>query len=158
MMLRELLRKEISSLEPADLNKEVVEKIQREVYDNLNWCSNNFEQELCEKYNELLDKAITSLAKVRILKSIESLPTEESIDRGVITLLDNLLIKYLDASLKGFIDHDGKVPVLIERTIEIKGKIYNKGSVIFMDILEALLLDSLKYLKIITVPPAISTG
>ncbi len=157
MMLRELLRKEISSLEPADLNKEVVEKIQREVYDTLNWCSNTFEHELCKKYSKLLDKAITSLAKVRIMKSIELMPTEGSVDREVITLLDKLMVKYLDISLKGFVDHDNKVPVLIERTIEIKGKVYSKGSVIFMDLYEALLLDSLRYLKIISVPTKVST-
>ncbi len=147
-MLRELLKKEISSSKPVEITKEELESINEEVSQTAAWCSINPIPDTCLKLYKSLEKAFKGLARGRFIKS-HGQYASESLDSRLFRTADDILIKYYKILFSGLATTDLEVPVLIRRSVEIRGKIRSKGVVTYLHLLEALLMEKLGLLEIL---------
>ena len=147
-MLRDLLRKEIGSSKPVDLTKDELESITEEVSQTIAWCSNNPIPDTCLNLYKALEKAFKGLARDRFIKSIGQY-SEESLESKLFKTADDLLIKYYRILMSGLATPELEVPVVINKSVEIKGKIRGRGIVTYLHLLEAILMKNLGFVDIL---------
>jgi len=150
-MIREYLKNEISNLKPAKISREVLENLYREIQHVLDWCLSNLMLEVCSHYIELLDDLASKLAKVRLAKSVDFTIPEDSIDKEVINLSLGIVERYFKLTLKGFVDSEGYVAVVVKSSdLVVDGKHFSKGALTTLKIHKALLLEKLGYIDIVS--------
>jgi len=147
-MLRDLLRKEISSSKPAELTKDELESINEEVSQTIAWCSTNPIPDTCLGLYKSLEKVFKGLARGRFIKSLGQY-TAESLDSRLFRTTDDILTEYYKILISGLATTDLEVPVVINRSVEIRGRVRSKGVVTYLHMLEALLLEKLGILEIL---------
>ncbi len=150
-MIREYLRNEISSLKPAKISKEVLESLYREIQNILDWCLSNLMLDVCTHYIGLLDDLASKLARVRLAKSVDSPIPKNSIDEEIINLSISIVERYFKLVLKGFVDSEGYVAVIVKSNdLVIDGKRLSRGAFTTLRINKALLLEKLGYIDIVS--------
>ncbi len=151
-MLREFLRKELSDLEPMDIDKQLIDGIRNETLEILSWCNSNPAVHECSDYVEIVRSVVSSLPNVRLYKSLRQVPSSKSEDAKLLSRLKDSLARLYYLIFTGLIDWEGKVPVTVRRPIQLRGKVRAEGSIIYLDVAEAVQLESLGYVKIVSVP------
>jgi phosphotransacetylase len=150
MSLRDLIRREVSSVVPAEINYEVVEETSNDVAETISFCLSKFELSTCQDYINLVHTFVKNLGKVRVSKFLDIEKTQaESTDNNFLGSIAEIITKYYEILLLGFVGHDKRVAVEIKQAFKLNNRHYLRGGMAFIPILEAILLDSVGIVKIL---------
>ncbi len=142
-MLREVIRKEITSVKLNELTYEDVDRISTELTETAKWCSVTPTPETCHTLGKVIEAALNSLSDVRLMKSTFTAPKDGSIDAKALSLAKNLVVRYYTLALSGLMTHDGKVPVKFNESVRLGRSVFERNSLTYVEALKAILLEEL---------------
>jgi len=151
-MLRDLLRKELSSSEPVKIAKDELELMTEEISQAVAWCSVNPLPESCMNLYRTLEELFKGLARSRFIKSLTK-QSPQSLDHRFFRTVDDLLVRYYRILVSGLTTPELEVPVIISKGLEVRGRVRDRGVVIYLHLLEALLLENLGIVEILVPVP-----
>ncbi|MCD6324028.1 MAG: hypothetical protein J7L55_02845 [Desulfurococcales archaeon] len=151
-MLRDLIRKELSSATLDALSHEEVEEVSAEISDTMRWCGATPKPEICTRLEAILRTVVKSLSDARLMKQSFSAIPDKSVDSKLLSVIKNLARKYYALALSGIMTHDGKVPIKFKQAIQIGMHTFEPHSLTYIGILDALLLEELGVAEVL-IPP-----
>mgnify|MGYP005639524599 CR=1 FL=1 len=148
MSWTELLK---SALEGKNIpvSKELVKRLNVDVLKMFQWCNEPHALEsVCSKYFELINSLLKTICDDRISWS----DLTGSIDEKLLARINNILKNYYRYLIVSLHDEEFHVYVEVLHTFEIGDKRYPKGFNCYIPVEDAILLESLGLVKVITVP------
>ena len=148
-MLKDLIRKEISSPDLVDIRKDLVDSVNKEVSDLISWCANSPVLEACNDLERLLMKAFRSLGRVRLIKYLERGGNKDNVDAQILETIEKIVENYYHIVLSGLATPELEVPVVVKKPLDIKGRIVDKGEALYLNVIQAVLLELGGYVDIL---------
>ncbi len=149
-MLKELIRNEITSKELVKLGSDDLESVSREVIEGYWWCLSRLDDEVCSKYESLINEVINSLSKVRLSKALEVGVPEGSFDELLLLKLIDVVSTFYKAYFLGLVDAEGYVVVKVLRNFSLGNRVFREGSTTVLDVLSASFLKALGLVKLVS--------
>lgn len=155
MVLKDLLKNELTDLKLAKLSREVVDGAVREFSSLMDWCLSTPLTEVCEKGVAVINGVAEKLGNVRLGKVLEADPASidsSSVDGEFLSKLISLVRKYERLVLMGLLDSEGNVPVTITSDyLVLDNQRYSKGSLTLLKSTLALFLEVAGLVKIVEI-------
>jgi len=156
-MLRRVIEKEVTSLNPSRISNDEVTEISKESIENLIWCLERFLESACEKWTSVLSDIASSLPVVRLEKATKEKIDRESFDNTILESIVETYSRLYSLIVGGVVDGDS-ILVEVKRPIaSAHGVVVWPGAVVSLRIRDAVGLTVGGFTEII-IPVSLSSS
>ncbi len=151
MELGRILEEEAMSKKILEIGSAVISDEVDKISRILSWCSRSGEQDVCKRFEDVLERSSRSLARLRFFKALKGLDPGASFDKEILKIVGGLVESYSEI-LRGYpVDPYGRVPVRSKVDLYGDGIRLRRGYIHMIHMDRAVILESCGMVELVKI-------